>query len=652
MPYKIVKDARRSRLKKFAVQNTKTKRKHGWTSLPKAKRQKGLLTRITGGDLLIGGEGSDNEGVPHGPVRPPGSPARLPAPPPPPPPRPVRPARSSVHDRQREIGEFERSFRRFKDEYVSLVDEITADAPDYHLGILWDYIDDNLPESELLVNDIEDEANALWDMYHDLVRKYPTHDMTHGQTRIRPDFALRNFAAGWNMVHRYFVEATTEEAINNRQWLREHEMAAAQHAAQLAAHQAALIQQGPNPIGYVSDSSVSDAERQAAQDPTVRRVRRRLNDSEDPDPESPYLSGNGKMINHRRSTGIFTSEFRDLVNDIKMNHERLRNAMTHLKALEGLSYRDNSQRFEELYEIHHDAEEELILNTKIAISELSSYLNATGQNDTMNNKTARAAKPVVDALKYLISIDAWPENRVADDYASSIGQSESSTLPIGGDMSDTTVPTEFFTGSGAYLSMSHKLKNSANDAADEYASTSHASNTSTVPIGGETSDSTIPNGGTLGSGAHLMLAQAMKGGARDPNAPGAPARPPRLPQPEWRQMAAEAIARGNARGQQPKPPYIPKYKKSHYLGGSFQFQLVKDSTTSLYNKIRREVTDPHSFTRKNAAPIALTAALLLSGAIASEMPANTKQEQLYRDDFYEKYGKQPYLNKQPYVTEI
>jgi hypothetical protein len=161
-----------------------------------------------------------------------------------------------------------------------------------------------------------------------------------------------------------------------------------------------------------------------------------------------YLAGNGKMINHRRSTGIFTSEFRDLVNDIKMNHERLRNAMTHLKALEGLSYRDNSQRFEELYEIHHDAEEELILNTKIAISELSSYLNATGQNDTMNNKTARAAKPVVDALKYLISIDAWPENRVTDDYASSIGQSESSTLPIGGDMSDTTVPTEFFTGSG------------------------------------------------------------------------------------------------------------------------------------------------------------------------------------------------------------
>lgn len=170
------------------------------------------------------------------------------------------------------------------------------------------------------------------------------------------------------------------------------------------------------------------------------------------------LSGSGKLINHRRSTGIFTSEFRDLVNDIKMNHERLRNAITHLKALEGLSYRDNSQRFEELYEIHHDAEQELILNTQIAILELSSYLNATGQNDTMNNKTARAAKPVVDALKYLISIDAWPENRVADDYASSIGQSESSTLPIGGDTSDTTVPTEFFTGSGAYLSILKKYR--------------------------------------------------------------------------------------------------------------------------------------------------------------------------------------------------
>ena len=54
MPYKIIKDKRRSRLKKFAVQNAITKRTHGWTSLPKAKRQKGLLTRITGGSTPNG----------------------------------------------------------------------------------------------------------------------------------------------------------------------------------------------------------------------------------------------------------------------------------------------------------------------------------------------------------------------------------------------------------------------------------------------------------------------------------------------------------------------------------------------------------------------------------------------------------------------
>lgn len=306
---------------------------------------------------------------------------------------------------------------------MNLVNEIMADAPDYHLGILWDYIDDNLPDSELLVDDIEDEANALWDMYHELVRKYPTYDMTHGQTRIRPDFALRNFAASWNAVHRDFVEATTEEAINYRQWLREHEMAAAQSAVQLAAHQAALEDQGPNPIGYISDSVVSDAEQQAAQDPSARRVRRRLNNSDDP--ESPYLSGNGKMINRKRALNIHTPDFHEI-------------------------------------------------------------------------------------------------------------------------------------------------------------------------------------GGTLRSGAHLMLAQAMKGGAR---------------------------------------------AKRQYLGGSFRFQLVKDSATSLYNKIRREITDPHSFTRKNAAPIALSA-LLLSGAIAGEMPANTKQEQFY--DFNKKPKELQYTNfwYRPELSEV
>jgi hypothetical protein len=533
-----------------------------------------------------------------------------------------------LHDRQREIGEFERRFRHFKDEYESLVHEVGADAPDYHLGILWDYIDDNLPDSELLVDEIEDEANALWDMYHDLVRKYPTHDMTHGQTRIRPDFALRNFTAAWNPVRHYFVEATTEQAINYRQWLREHEMAAAQHAAQLAAHQAALEEQGPNPIGYVSDSVVSDAEQQAAQDPSARRVRRRLNNSEDP--ESPNLSGNGKLINRNRAFDIHTPDFHEMVYNIKRNNERLRVMMEH---------EANTSYSHEIDADIQDILNELVPEVRLALSDLGRYRSFLNKAGTMSAADRKLAKIVLSAHDYLA------DNGMLNHFA-----------------------------------------------ADEYASTSHASNTSTVPIGGETSDSTIPNGGTLGSGGHLMLAQAMKGGARDPNAPGAPARPPRLPQPEWRQMAAEAIARGNARRQQrpphlppqpewrqmaaeaiarwnareqqPKPPYIPKYKEHHYLGGSFQFQLVKDSATSLYNKIRREVTDPNSFTRKNAAPIALTAALILSAAVASEMPANTKQEQLYRHDFYEKlqqqqqqkayvnYFDQPYFDQRPDVIEI
>jgi hypothetical protein len=91
--------------------------------------------------------------------------------------------------------------------------------------------------------------------------------------------------------------------------------------------------------------------------------------------------------------------------------------------------------------------------------------------------------------------------------------------------------------------------------------------------------------------------------------------------------------------------------KRQYLGGSFRFQLVKDSATSLYNKIRREITDPHSFTRKNAAPIALSA-LLLSGAIAGEMPANTKQEQFY--DFNKKPKELQYTNfwYRPELSEV
>jgi hypothetical protein len=75
MPYSIIKDQRRNRLHKFAVQNTVTKRLHGWTSLPKAKRQQGLLKRITGGGRhhhlglvhqLRGGVGEelDENGVP------------------------------------------------------------------------------------------------------------------------------------------------------------------------------------------------------------------------------------------------------------------------------------------------------------------------------------------------------------------------------------------------------------------------------------------------------------------------------------------------------------------------------------------------------------------------------------------------------------
>lgn len=38
----------------FAVQNVASKRTHGWTTLPKAKRQKGLLKRITGGSTPNG----------------------------------------------------------------------------------------------------------------------------------------------------------------------------------------------------------------------------------------------------------------------------------------------------------------------------------------------------------------------------------------------------------------------------------------------------------------------------------------------------------------------------------------------------------------------------------------------------------------------
>jgi hypothetical protein len=108
---------------------------------------------------------------------------------------------------------------------------------------------------------------------------------------------------------------------------------------------------------------------------------------------------------------------------------------------------------------------------------------------------------------------------------------------------------------------------------------------------GNDSDVTVPIGGS------------RMGGARDQHGPGAPARPPRLPEPNWRevaqareeerarQVAQEAAAfwdEFHARRQPIRPRNMPPYKKHNSMSGGAKRRLLNAEQYRTYSHVLYE----------------------------------------------------------------